>query len=45
MFYPVPPLVVIKAHYLFGETLGVISIVDMLVCVIGVYIVSRSSKA
>ena len=44
MFYLVPPLVVIEAHYLFGETLGVISIVGMLVCVIGVYIVSRSAK-
>jgi len=45
MFYLVPPLVVIEAHYLFGETLGVISIVGMLVCVIGVYIVSRSARA
>ena len=44
MFYLVPPLVVIEAHYLFGETLGVISIVGMLVCVIGVYIVSRSAR-
>ena len=44
MFYLVPPLVVIEAHYLFGETLGMISIVGMLVCVIGVYIVSRSTK-
>jgi drug/metabolite transporter (DMT)-like permease len=45
MFYLVPPLVVIEAHYLFGETLGVISIIGMLICVIGVYIVSRSAKA
>ena len=45
MFYLVPPLVVIEVHYLFGETLGVISIVGMLVCVIGVYTVSRSAKA
>jgi len=45
MFYLVPPLVVIEAHYLFGETLGVISIAGMLVCVIGVYIVSRSARA
>lgn len=44
MFYLVPPLVVIEAHYLFGETLGVISIAGMLVCVVGVYIVSRSAK-
>ena len=40
----VPPLVVIEAHYLFGETLGVLSIIGMLVCVVGVYIVSRSAK-
>ena len=45
MFYLVPPLVVIEAHYLFGEILGVISIAGMLVCVIGVYIVSRSARA
>ena len=45
MFYLVPPLVVIEAHYLFGETLGVVSLVGMLVCVIGVYIVSRSARA
>ena len=44
MFYLVPPLVVIEAHYLFGETLGVLSIIGMLVCVVGVYIVSRSAK-
>jgi hypothetical protein len=37
MFYLVPPLVVIEAHYLFGETLGVISIAGMLVCVVRVY--------
>ncbi len=45
MFYLVPPLVVIEAHYLFGETLGAISIVGMLVCVMGVYVVSGSAKA
>ena len=44
MFYLVPPLVVIEAHYLFGETLGVISIIGMLGCIIGVYLVSRSAK-
>jgi drug/metabolite transporter (DMT)-like permease len=44
MFYLVPPLVVIETHYLFGETLGVVSIVGMLVCVVGVYIVSRSAR-
>jgi drug/metabolite transporter (DMT)-like permease len=36
--------VVIEAHYLLGETLGVISIAGMLICVIGVYIVSQSAK-
>ncbi|MDH3386856.1 MAG: DMT family transporter [Gammaproteobacteria bacterium] len=45
MFYLVPPLVVVEAHYLFGETLGLLSIGGMLVCVIGVYVVSRSAKA
>jgi len=42
MFYLVPPLVVVEAHFLFGETLGALSILGMLVSVIGVYIVSRS---
>ncbi len=42
MFYLVPPLVVIEAHFLFGETLGPLSIGGMLVCVVGVYLVSRS---
>ena len=45
MFYLVPPLVVVEAHYLFGETLGPLSIAGMLVCVFGVYMVSRSAKA
>jgi drug/metabolite transporter (DMT)-like permease len=45
MFYLVPPLVVIEAHFLFGETLGPVSIVGMLVSVLGVYIVSRSARA
>ncbi|MDH3219367.1 MAG: DMT family transporter [Gammaproteobacteria bacterium] len=45
MFYLVPPLVVIEAHFLFGETLGPLSIGGMLLCVIGVYVVSRSVKA
>ena len=44
MFYLVPPLVVIEAHFLFGETLGTLSIIGMLVCVVGVVIVSRSPK-
>ncbi len=45
MFYLVPPLVVVEVHYLFGETLGALSIAGMIVCVIGVYLVSRSAKA
>ena len=44
MFYLVPPLVVIEAHFLFDETLGLISIAGMLVCVFGVYLVSRSAR-
>ena len=44
MFYLVPPLVVIEAHYLFGETLGLVSIGGMLMCVIGVYVVNRPIK-
>ena len=42
MFYLVPPLVVVEAHYLFGETLGVLSIFGMLVSVVGVYLVVRA---
>lgn len=45
MFYLVPPLVVIEAHFLFGETLGPLSIAGMLICVVGVVIVNRSPKA
>jgi drug/metabolite transporter (DMT)-like permease len=44
MFYLVPPLVVVEAHFLFGETLGSLSILGMLVSVIGVYIVSHAGK-
>ena len=44
MFYLVPPLVVIEAHYLFGETLGPVSITGMMICVFGVFLVSRSAK-
>ena len=44
MFYLVPPLVVIEAHFLFGETLGMLSIGGMLICVVGVLIVSRSPQ-
>ena len=44
MFYLVPPLVVIEAHYLFGETLGPVSIAGMMICVFGVFLVSRSPK-
>ena len=42
MFYLVPPLVVIEAHFLFGETLGLVSIGGMLICVLGVVLVNRS---
>ena len=45
MFYLVPPLVVIEAHFLFGETLGVMAIFGMLMCVLGVYFVNRPGKA
>jgi len=44
MFYLIPPLVVIEAHFLFGETLGLLSIAGMFLCVIGVYLVNRSGK-
>ena len=44
MFYLVPPLVVIEAHYLFGETLGALSLFGMLVSVAGVYLVGRAPK-
>ena len=45
MFYLVPPLVVVEAHYLFGETLGLLSIAGMLTCVVGVVIVNRARKS
>jgi drug/metabolite transporter (DMT)-like permease len=41
MFYLVPPLVVVEAHFLFGETLGMLSIIGMLLCIVGVYYVNR----
>ena len=44
MFYLVPPLVVVEAHFLFGETLGTLSIAGMMVCIMGVYLVSRSAE-
>ncbi len=44
MFYLVPPLVVVEAHFLFGETLGWISIIGMLLCIVGVYFVNRPAK-
>ena len=44
MFYLVPPLVVVEAHFLFGETLGMLSIIGMLLCIVGVYYVNRSAK-
>ena len=42
MFYLVPPLVVVEAHFLFGETLGLLSIAGMLICIGGVILVNRS---
>ena len=44
MFYLIPPLVVIEAHFLFGETLGLLSVAGMFLCIIGVYFVNRSGK-
>ena len=41
MFYLVPPLVVVEAHYLFNETLNFISIAGMALCVAGIYFVNR----
>jgi len=41
MFYLVPPLVVIEAYFLFGEFLGLISILGMGLCIYGVYLVNR----
>ncbi len=41
MFYIIPPLVVVEAHYLFGETLGLVSILGMGLSVFGVYLVYR----
>ena len=45
MFYLVAPLVVVEAHYLFGETLGAISIAGMLLCITGVYFVNRPASS
>jgi drug/metabolite transporter (DMT)-like permease len=44
MFYLIPPLVVVEAHFLFGETLGLLSIAGMVLCIIGVYFVNRPGK-
>ena len=41
MFYLVPPLVVVEAHYLFEETLSPVSIAGMVLCLMGVYFVNR----
>lgn len=40
MFYLVPPLVVIEAHFLFNETLGLLSVIGMLMCMVGIYYVN-----
>ena len=44
MFYLVPPLVVVEAHFLFGETLGLVSIGGMLICIAGIITVGRSAQ-
>lgn len=44
MFYLVPPLVVIEAHFLYDETLGMLSISGMLLCAVGVYLANRQVK-
>ncbi len=44
MFYLVPPLVVVEAHFLFGETLGWLSIGGMLLAVAGVYVANRGAR-
>ena len=45
MFYLVPPLVVVEAHYLFEETLSPVSIAGMIFCIMGVYFVNRPALA
>jgi drug/metabolite transporter (DMT)-like permease len=35
---------VLEAHFLFDETLGLLSIGGMLICVVGVIIVNRPAK-
>ncbi len=45
MFYLIPPLVVVEAHFLFGETLGPVSIAGMLLAVAGVFLVNRPGRA
>ena len=45
LFYLVPPLVVIEAHLLFGETLGPLSILGMVIAVAGVLQVNRKVAA
>ncbi len=45
MFYLIPPLVVVEAYLLFGETLGSVSIAGMLLAVAGVYLVNRPGRA
>ncbi len=43
MFYLVPPLAALEAHWLFEETLGWISITGMVLCGVGVYVVNRQT--
>ncbi|MFT5219861.1 MAG: drug/metabolite transporter (DMT)-like permease [Planctomycetota bacterium] len=45
MFYLVPPFVVVEAHFLFGETLGLLSVFGMLLCFLGVYFVNSRARS
>ncbi|MET0047332.1 MAG: DMT family transporter [Sedimenticola sp.] len=41
LFYLVPPLTVLEAFFLFGETLGVINITGMVIVAVSVYVVMK----
>ncbi len=45
LFYLVPPLAVVEAHFLFGEILGPVSLAGMLICVLGYCLVNRRIRA
>lgn len=44
LFYLVPPFVVVQAWMFFGETFGLVSIVGIIACVIGVAMVLKSGN-